>query len=587
MRVEFGFSMLWPNRKMIELLKEEFNSARHSRKASRLVSIFTYLLGLAIVGGYALINLSSKGLTTQIYTGAFMGLLNLMGLLAHLKQFNKPPERYWFFFPLFGVQLINVWNVGLAAFMVLPLLFGQVYVLTNTRQGFWTCFPLLAAAVFTLLMRNQFSPTELESRAMLAIGFGTAAIHLCSGFCTTLLAQLINSRQRAEDLEQRRQYVSLATHELRTPLAHARQSLYNSPLAGLDLKLFNTLDHELEHLNWIVSRVVDFQAYKDHQLQPQFKPIQMSNWVKELEHDMALAASRRSVLTSVEMHEDVPEWLLVDSHLLKKALRCLIENAIEHNSKQGYVKVSLMALDGQQLAIEISDSAGGLNKRHLKRLFQAYESPDLTDSSHWRGFGLGLYMARAYTHSLGGQLELLKTSLSGSVFRITLPLSTTVAPNEQSGTVHTPSSNPVNMQPLAMVVDDSLPILESTAELLERLGFDTHRANSGESALTQSQDLLDNNRQLDLVLMDLQMPGMDGFETARRLRELFGVQRPRILAFTASTHSELSEAYNPTCFDGFYQKGDSVQKLISLIEQSLQPAPTPINYTVTRQTLGH
>lgn len=585
--------MFWPSSRVVSLVSEEFSDSKGHRHGRNTLALYIYVIAVAIFGGYTASNWMLKGLGFQVYSGLLLVVANALGVLSHYHRWRYKPENHLWFLSLYSLQSLNVYFFGLGPYIVLPMMYGQLYVLKGPRTGLVISLPLVALSHWALLAHVNYSPSELEVRALLAITLAMVALHCCTAFCTHVLARLILSRRKAEELEQRKQFISLATHELRTPLAQVRQSLYASGLAKLAPDLFQRMDMGLEYLSWIVTRVVDFQATRDKMLKPRPTPLNPMDFFSELHREMVPYAEQKSLNFVVETSELANFPILLDWELLRKALRCLLENSIEHNTKHGFVKLVVYPETQFSLGVEISDSAGGLDKKNLKRIFKAFQSTQLADHADWRGLGLGLYMARQYVKCLGGELRLLQTGLSGSTFKLFLPWvlpdtgnwpskqskprTFSSAHREQPDTVHPSASSPVGQAEPAgtpvqlkadtcvLVVDDSELILMSTVDVLQSQGLKVITAPSGEAALNMMSMLQTQHALPDLILMDLQMPGMDGFQTTQHLRALLGEFSPPIVAFTASTYTEFSEETRQAQFDGFFQKGDSVAKLLALL----------------------
>jgi CheY-like chemotaxis protein len=219
------------------------------------------------------------------------------------------------------------------------------------------------------------------------------------------------------------------------------------------------------------------------------------------------------------------------------------------------------------VCIEISDSGHGIAEDEQNRLFQAFEQTESGQKAS-EGTGLGLSISRAYARAMGGDLQLVNSALDqGSVFRLTFPagkIDKTQWDIEKGSPQQIVTGlMPGQPVPRTLIVEDDPVDSKLLFKLLKKVGFDVYGVNSGEAAL----DILEQVSP-QVVLMDIVMEGIDGYETARRIRELPTGQRLKIIAVTASgiNVDELRLKADAVGIDALVVKPFKIGDILNLIQ---------------------
>ncbi|MDF2465301.1 MAG: response regulator [Ramlibacter sp.] len=316
-------------------------------------------------------------------------------------------------------------------------------------------------------------------------------------------------------------YISAISHELRTPL---NSILGYAQLMGEDTSVpphrkqaVNVIRRGGEHLLSLIEGTLDIARIEAGKLTLAVKPMQFADCVHEMAGMFELQASAKGLAFHFEAEGNVPEVVRADEKRVRQILINLLGNAIKFTS-QGQVTFRIRY--AREMAhIDIEDTGPGLTAEEVAQIFEPFARGN--SASHTApGAGLGLTIAKMLTDLMGGEMTVASTPGVGSVFRIKLFLPEVhhaAAPARFAAS--RPRRGYEGARRKVLVVDNEEADRELLVQLLEPLGFELRTAASGHDAL----DLLAAGLRPDAILMDLAMPGIDGWETIRRLRRLDGV----------------------------------------------------------------
>ena len=314
------------------------------------------------------------------------------------------------------------------------------------------------------------------------------------------------------------QFLANMSHEIRTPLNAIigfGELLSQSPLSGEQQDWLEKLNLSSHLLLSIVNDILDFSKIEAGKLELESRPFTPHELIAQQEALFGLAAREKGLRFRTRQGGDTPEALLGDPLRLGQVLTNLVGNAIKF-TEQGEVELAIHveAIDRTscRLTCHVSDTGIGISAAQQKRLFTAFTQADTSTSRRYGGTGLGLVISQRLVEQMGGTLEVNSTPGKGSCFTVSLPLGigTTLLPHPPR-TRH-PNFNRLRGKKILLAEDN--PINQAlTRRLLEDLGIEVSLATNGREAIEQLR-----HQAVDLVLMDLQMPVMDGFEAARRIR---------------------------------------------------------------------
>lgn len=495
-------------------------------------------------------------LITILLTGAGWGITST--LMFPFKELNQIILS----FILVGVSASGVayssvaWvYYGFVGCVLLPLMIrlfyvgGEVYYALSAMTGFFLVVMVMAVH---RLYKSSIAELELSYRN------------------EVLIDELKEAKDKAEKMSQAKgEFLANMSHEIRTPMNGVIGTL--QLLEGTELKkdqkeFVSTAHKSADALLAILNDILDLSKIEAGKLSFEEIAFDLDLVIKDIVVLYSLKSEQRGVSLKRQIDDDLPASVIGDPTRVRQVIVNLVSNALKF-TKDGEVKISVEVLDKNtdkvKLKISVSDTGIGIPEAAQNTLFQAFTQADGSTTRKYGGTGLGLAIVSQLVEMMHGELGVDSVEGEGATFWVVVDFSyATQGIIEENDEAQTQSTMPIDAR--ILLVEDN-PINQMVAQkMLEKTGFKSTLANDGIEAL----DILANEK-FDLVLMDCQMPEMDGFDATRSIRQrdirsLGGGELP-IIAMTANVMSGDRERCIEVGMNDYLAKPVQIDALESLL----------------------
>lgn len=394
-------------------------------------------------------------------------------------------------------------------------------------------------------------------------------------------SELRKAKEQAEKASEiKSQFVANITHELRTPLngilGMATLALETEHSEELD-EYLKTIDNSSRTLLDLINDVLDFSKIEAGKLEINLTKFNLKDFVDKLVKPFAFQADFKGLDFTVAVADNTPREVEADIVRLRQILTNLVGNAIKFTSK-GEVKIEISQLslnnDRAWLKFVISDSGIGIPKHRQDEIFDAFSQADGSVTRRFGGTGLGLAISLQLIDLMGGEIEVKSSPGEGSIFTCTVPvrvvdqhrLKQPAASIANGNSVSKASVQIAGNGSLRVLVAEDNPINQRVAvKLLQKAGFHTAVVSSGVDALDAVK-----NETFDIVLMDVQMPEMDGFQATEEIRKFEGESGREpipIIAVTAHAMKGYRERCITAGMNDYLSKPIDYKELVATIEK--------------------
>ncbi|MEO2267009.1 aerobic respiration two-component sensor histidine kinase ArcB [Pseudoalteromonas sp. YIC-656] len=348
----------------------------------------------------------------------------------------------------------------------------------------------------------------------------------------------ITSRKEAEQAletayKDKGKFIATLSHELRTPLngiVGLTRMLLDTDLGKQQRSWCNTVFSSAETLGNIFNDIIDLDKIDREQLDIVTEPVSVVNFLDDVVNFGALIAEQKSLSFDVTRVGDLDVYAHIDPTRLRQVLWNLINNAVKFTQQGG---VELECRHQQQgdhswLIMTVTDSGIGIPEDQLTHIFDMYYKAPDASGANAIGSGIGLAVTKALVKAMGGEIQVTSSQGKGSCFMVMIPLQLTEAPVQQN----------FSCKSLNILLVEDVPLnAEIATNLLEQRGHEVIWAETGEDALA----FVETEDDLDLVLLDMQLPDINGDVVAREIRANSEFDALPIVALTANVRSAEEE----------------------------------------------
>jgi CheY-like chemotaxis protein/anti-sigma regulatory factor (Ser/Thr protein kinase) len=310
----------------------------------------------------------------------------------------------------------------------------------------------------------------------------------------------------------------------------------------------------------LVNDILDVSRIEAGQVELHIAPCAPRDVIDETLDLVRLQADRKGLDLSLRLDEGLPAWVMADAARLRQVLLNLLSNAVKFTA-EGAVTVDAVWTGDGRLRVRVGDTGPGISQDDQQRLFHRFSQVDGSSNRQFGGAGLGLAISKGLVERMGGQIGLESAEGSGSTFWFDIP-----APAAGSAATTMSGSSPdaFSRRPLRILLVDDLAVNRTlVSAMLSPFELQVTLAAGGAEAVAAA-----NREAFDLILMDVQMPGMDGLEATKAIRSVGGASAAApILALSADVMEQQIAAYRAAGMNDHVAKPINAAELLGKIDR--------------------
>lgn len=391
-----------------------------------------------------------------------------------------------------------------------------------------------------------------------------------------LADQYLSEKEKAEAASKAKsEFSAIISHELRTPLTGIMgitDLLLASDLSDEHRKYIEGLKSSSNNLLLLLNDILDYSKFEAEEVALSATRFDLYKLLEKMITALEPSAQEKGLTLRLDCEEkDQGLPVIGDDTRLYQIILNFVTNAIKFTD-EGYVSVKLDRIREEikyiRIRIQVADTGIGILPEHEEKLFKPFSQADSSTTRKYGGTGLGLAICKKLIEAMAGEIGFESAPGQGSVFWIELDLQKTVALDEENDSFHLnglPSSNSIEgRKPLNLLLAEDNPVNRKViTTVLNKMGYNVETAENGEEAYLKVQ-----TSEFDLVLMDMQMPEMDGCQATEKIRSLAAPKGTLpVIALTADVKAEQNQRYQNAGINAFLSKPVDWVQLEEVIKQ--------------------
>ena len=363
-----------------------------------------------------------------------------------------------------------------------------------------------------------------------------------------------------EGTKAKSRFLANMSHEIRTPLngiIGMSQILKGTKLTKKQQEFVDIIISSGDNLLVLINDILDFSKIEAGKISFINKDFELAKPFREIKNILSLKAEEKGLLISCHIDDDVPKYVNGDEYRLKQIILNLVNNAVKFTD-EGYVKINVNLLKQETehytIKVSVKDTGIGIPKEKEKKLFQTFSQLDASSTKQYSGTGLGLAISKRLVEMMDGEIGMVSDQGKGSLFWFTAKFKKGKQPkNENKPDIKEQVPDFKAQNATILMVEDNAINQKITSFSLQKAGLTVTLANNGKEAAE-----LFRKKSFDIILMDIQMPVMDGYDATREIRKIEMTQKNNIhtpiIALTANAMRGDAEKCIAAGMDGYISK---------------------------------
>lgn len=528
-----------------------------------------------------------KAYVDDVLPRIFVTLLTMAALIIALSNYRRFPNTSVQLILIMGYASFNVsiytnggfYAIAATALVIIPAL--ALLIGTRLIAVGWLVIVALTFLAYFFANQNGYEFPNMTTQSkrdfhallgLLGLLFGIFAIVFNFSRINSLYAENIaqhiltlkaesEKRRLAEQAAQKASeaksfFLANMTHEIRTPLngiVGVVDLLNDTELHGQQLLYVQTLNEASHLLLEQVNDILDFSKIESGEFQIVIAPFSIRSCVAGLFSLFELSAQHKGLDFKTNITSSIPDMVASDEKCFRQVVSNLISNAIKY-TPSGSINIDLDYKDGN-IIFSCRDTGMGISNEAKKYLFEPFTQDSNKENTNIQGTGLGLSITKSICEIMGGKIELESERHAGSEFKVTIPMSSVDDIQSIAEEDHRLADIHV------LIVEDNRVNQLVIKGLLKKLGCQYTVCGDGLIAL----ESLMTNPLPDLVLSDLQMPNMDGYQLVKSIRANDELKNLHVVALTAAATAEEHKRTQEAGFNGFLTKPIEKSKLLEYL----------------------
>jgi signal transduction histidine kinase/CheY-like chemotaxis protein/ligand-binding sensor domain-containing protein len=459
-----------------------------------------------------------------------------------------------------------------------------------TKLGLQPVIDSMGAAVYhmfnsgrrnrLLLKKNEELETEITERKLIELELKRYKEEL-EVIVEHRTKDLIIQKEKAESADKMKSvFLAHMSHEIRTPLGVVigmNHLMQKTTIDADQADYLKIIDSSAHHLLQVINNILDIAKIESGKIELEQIPFSISTMLEELSGFVQLNMRDKPVEFIIENRVQNTNYLLGDALRIKQVLINLISNAFKF-TEEGTVKLSINQQsypNFEEISFAVSDTGIGMTEKQMEHLFEAFNQADSGISRKYGGTGLGLNISYKFIELMGGKLKVKSEFNKGSTLYFAVPLKPSnewILPEAEKIDEESLNKYPSGFDKIRsakiLIAEDEVLNQFILRKVLEAEGFVITIANNGNECIS----LLEKNNDYDIILMDIQMPEMDGFATTQYIRNSMRHKDVKIIGVSANAFSETKQQILSDGMNDFLSKPVNMNELFAMLVKWINPA---------------